>query len=105
MMNLTTGVIKIPNKKSYYYVSRKAVKTNTEILIRASREIGVNISEEKSKYMVMDRNEGSVGNEALTVDRMSFERVKKFKCLGALITGKNEIREELKKRINSGNAS
>ena len=52
----------------------------------------MNVSEEKSKYMVMDRNEGSVGSETLAVDGMSFERVKKFKYLGALITDKNDIR-------------
>jgi hypothetical protein len=34
----------------------------------------------------------------------SFEKVAKFKCLGMTLTDQNDIRDEIKSRLNSGDA-
>jgi hypothetical protein len=53
--------------------------------------------------MKMDRNELNPFNQSFTVLGKPFERVKEFAYLGALITDRNDIKLELKKRTRSGN--
>jgi hypothetical protein len=40
----------------------------------------------------------------LKIDSKSFERVEEFKYLGATLTNRNSIHEEIKSRLKSGNA-
>ena len=43
-------------------------------------------------------------NQNLIIDNNSFEPVSKFKYLGVILTNENDIKEEIKSRLNSGNA-
>jgi hypothetical protein len=70
----------------------------------ASKEISLEVSAEKTKYMVMSRNQNSGHNHNINVDNASFERVEELKYLGATLTNKNSIHEEIKSRLKSGNA-
>ncbi|KAJ4434341.1 hypothetical protein ANN_22900 [Periplaneta americana] len=45
-----------------------------------------------------------VRNENIKIGDLSFEEVEKFKYLGATVTNINDTREEIKRRINMGNA-
>jgi hypothetical protein len=49
--------------------SRHTTRKNTEALLIASKEIGLEVSAEKTKYMVMsrDKNGGKQGKERLQV--------------------------------------
>ncbi|KAJ4432156.1 hypothetical protein ANN_20772 [Periplaneta americana] len=77
---------------------------NTEILLEASKEIGLEVNPEKTKYMIMSRDQNIVRNGNIKIGDLSFEEVEKFKYLGATVTNINDIREEIKRRINMGNA-
>jgi hypothetical protein len=42
--------------------------------------------------------------QSIKIGNRSFESVAKFKCLGTTLTDQNCVREEIKSRLNSGNA-
>ncbi|KAJ4431637.1 hypothetical protein ANN_20236 [Periplaneta americana] len=54
--------------------------------------------------MIMSRDENIVRNGNIKIGDLSFEEVEKFKYLGATVTNINDTREEIKRRINMGNA-
>ncbi|KAJ4446839.1 hypothetical protein ANN_13537 [Periplaneta americana] len=82
----------------------QTVRENTEILLEASRAIGLEVNPEKTKYIIMSRDGNIVRNGNINIGDLSFEEVEKFKYLGATVTNINDTREEIKRRINMGNA-
>jgi hypothetical protein len=84
--------------------SVKTIKENSETLLEASRDIGLEINAEKTKYMIMSCHQNSGQNQNIRIANESFEKVAKFKYLGTTLTNQNDIRDELKSRLNSGNA-
>jgi hypothetical protein len=49
-----------------------------------------------------DQNAGQ--NWDIKIGNRSFENVSQFKCLGTTVTNQNLFQEEIKRRLNSGNA-
>ncbi|KAJ4436473.1 hypothetical protein ANN_16504 [Periplaneta americana] len=82
----------------------QTIRENTGILLEASKEIGLEVNPEKRKYVIMSRDENIVRNGNIKIGNLSFEEVEKFKYLGATVTNINDTREEIKHRINMGNA-
>ncbi|KAJ4452210.1 hypothetical protein ANN_03728 [Periplaneta americana] len=82
----------------------QTIRENAEILVEASRAIGLKVNPEKTKYMIMFRDQNIVRNATIKIGDLSFEEVEKFKYLGATVTNQNDTREEIKRRINMGNA-
>ncbi|KAJ4444095.1 hypothetical protein ANN_05884 [Periplaneta americana] len=82
----------------------QTIRENTGILLEASKEIGLEVNPEKTKYMIMSRDQNIVRNGNIKIGNLSFEEVEKFKYLGATVTNINDTREEIKHRINMGNA-
>ncbi|KAJ4440654.1 hypothetical protein ANN_08801 [Periplaneta americana] len=82
----------------------QTIRENTEILLEASRAIGLEVNPKKTKYMIMSRDQNIVRNGNIKIGDLSFEEVEKFKYLGATVTNINDTREEIKRRINMGNA-
>jgi len=72
------------------------LKENAKALVAATREIGLETSADKAKYMVMtrDQNEGRI--HSVRIDNSTFERVEEFKYLGTTLTNQNSIPEEMK---------
>jgi hypothetical protein len=58
------------------------VKKNRETLIKATKEIGLEINEEKSKYMLISRQQNAGQNRNIKIANTLFENVSQFKCLG-----------------------
>jgi hypothetical protein len=84
--------------------STHAIKKNTEALVVANKKIGLEVNAEKTKYMVISRDQNSGQNHNIKIDNKSFERVEQFKYLGTTLMNQNPIQEELKSRLKSGNA-
>jgi len=62
------------------------------------------INADKTKYMVMSRDQNAGRSYNIKTDNSSFERVGEFKYLGTTLRNQNSIQEELKRRLKSGNA-
>jgi hypothetical protein len=84
--------------------STNTIKENTETLLEASRDTGLEINVEKTKYMIMSRHPNSGQNQNIRIACESFENMAKFKYWGTTLTNKNDIHDEIKRRLNSGNA-
>jgi hypothetical protein len=54
--------------------------------------------------MIMSRHPNSEQNQNIRMANESFEKVAKFKYLGTTLTDQNEIHDEIKSRLNAGNA-
>ena len=80
------------------------LKENAESLVAATREIGLEVSADKTKYMVMSRDQNAGRIQSAMIDNSTFESVEKFKYLETTLTNQNSIPEEIKSRLRSGNA-
>jgi hypothetical protein len=54
--------------------------------------------------MIMSRHPNSGQKQNIRIANESFEKVAKFKYLGTALTDQNDIRDEIKSRLNSANA-
>jgi hypothetical protein len=80
------------------------VKKNTETLIDTIKEIGLEVNTEKTKYMLLSLYQNEGQNHDIKMANRSFENVAPFKYLGTIITNQYSVKEEIKWRLNSGNA-
>jgi hypothetical protein len=82
------------------------IKENTETLIDASKEVGLEINVEKTNYMLLSlhQNVRVCQNRDIKIANRAFENVSQFKYLGTTATNQNLTKEEIKRRMNFGNA-
>ena len=80
------------------------IKENVEDLVVSSMEIGLEVNADRTKYMVMSRDQNAGRSHNIKFDNSIFERVEEFGYLGTFLTNQNSIQEEIKSRWNSGNA-
>jgi len=78
------------------------LKENAEALIAATREIGLEVSADKAKYMTMSRDQNAGRIHSVRIDNSTFDRVEEFKYLGTTSTNQNSIEEEINRRLRLG---
>jgi hypothetical protein len=85
-----------------YYI---IVLENTEALIAVSKEFGLGVNADKTKYVVMSRDYNAGRSYNIKTDNSSFERVEQLKRLGKSLANQNHIQEEIKSGLlKSGNS-
>jgi hypothetical protein len=80
------------------------IKENSETLLQASRDIGLEINAEKTKYTIMSHHPNSGQNQNIRKANELFEKVAKFKYLRMTLTHQNDIHDGVKSRLNLGNS-
>jgi len=78
------------------------LRENADALVAATREIGLEVSADKTKYMVMSRDQNVGRIQSVRIGNSTFKRVEEFKYLGTTLTNQNSIAEEIKSRLRSG---
>jgi len=79
------------------------IQKNKEPLVVPSKEIGLEVNANKTKYRVIfrDQNKGQIHN--LKTDNISFEMVELYKYLGTTLIHTNSIQQDIQSSMNSGN--
>jgi hypothetical protein len=70
----------------------------------ACEEVGLEVNTEKTKYTLLSHHQNAGQNHDIKIANRCFENVEHFRYLGVTITNQNLIQEEIKRRLNSGNA-
>jgi hypothetical protein len=73
------------------------IKENTETLIDASKEVGLETNAEKTKYMLLSYHQNTRKNHDINIANKSFENMAHFKYLETTVADQNLIQEEIKK--------
>jgi hypothetical protein len=79
--------------------SINTVKEDTETLLKAGKEAGLEINGEKTKNMIMSRHPNSRQNHNIRIAIESFDHAAKFKYLGTTQTNQKDIHDEVKSRL------
>jgi hypothetical protein len=83
--------------------NKSTLKKNKEALLQASKEASLEINAEKPTSMFMPHHQNEGQNHSLMTANKPFKNVAKLKYLG-MTTNQNYIHEEIKSRLNLGNA-
>jgi hypothetical protein len=70
------------------------IKKNTEALLDASKEAGLEVNPVKTTYMLMSRSQKIGQKHSTKIANRSFEDVAKFKYLGTILTSKLHARRD-----------
>ena len=71
-------IIHFPDDVHIVEGSIHTLKENAEALVAATREIGLEVSADKTKYMVMSRDQTAERIHSVRTDNSTFERVEEL---------------------------
>jgi hypothetical protein len=78
--------------------SMHTIKRHTEALLIGSKEIDLEINDDKTEYMVMSRDQNARSSHSVKIGNSSFERMEQFIYLGTTLTNQNSFLEGIKGR-------
>ena len=83
--------------------SVRNIEKNTEALLVASKEIGLEVNADKTEYMVMSRYQNAGRSHNMKTDNSSFGKAEEFRYLGTTLTNQNSSQKEIKSTLRPGN--
>jgi hypothetical protein len=72
------------------------IKKNTNTLIDSSKEDGLEVNAEKTKYRLLPCHQNAGQNHHVNIGNRSLENVAQFKYLGTTVTNQNLMQKELR---------
>ena len=79
--------------------SVQTVRKNAETLVAATKDTGLEVNPDKTKYMIMSRDQNARRGHSMESDNGPIEKVEEFKYLGTMLTNQNSFQEEIKSRL------
>jgi adenosyl cobinamide kinase/adenosyl cobinamide phosphate guanylyltransferase len=73
--------------------SVRTVKKNTEALVIASNEIGLEVNPDETKCMVMFRDQNAGRSHTMKIDSKSLEMVEEIKYLNTTLMNQSSVQE------------
>jgi hypothetical protein len=67
------------------------INKNTQTLTDASKEVGLEVNVEKTKYMLVSRDQNAGQNRDIKIGNRSLDNVSQLKYLGTTVTNQNLI--------------
>jgi hypothetical protein len=102
-LNGTHQLLAYDNDMNLLGYNIETTKKNIETLTDASKEVGLEVHEGKTKYTLVSSHQNAGQNREMKIAKRSSGNVSQFKYLGMTVTNQNLIQEEFKRRFNSGN--
>jgi ribosomal protein S2 len=78
------------------------MKKYTETSIDTSKEVGLEVHTEKTKYVLLSHHQNAKQNHDIKSTNRCFENVAQFRYLGTTVTNQNLIQEGIKKMNEFG---
>jgi hypothetical protein len=72
------------------------IKKKTETLFDASKEVDLEVNAEKTKYVLLFRNQNAGQSHDIKIANRSFENVAQFKYFGTTVTNQNLFTRKLR---------
>ena len=66
----------------YRYLFTWTVKENSKALVVATKEIGLEVNADKTKYMIMSRDQNAGRSYSMKIDNSSIENIQIFQIFG-----------------------
>jgi hypothetical protein len=79
------------------------IKKNTQTMIDASKEFGLGVNADRTKYMLLSHHQNAEQNHDMKIKNRCSENVAQVKYLGTPVTSRNLNQEKIKRRLISGN--
>ena len=76
-----------------------SLKENERVLVAATREIGLEVSADKTKCIVMSRDQNAGRYQSVRTVKSTLEKVEDLKYLGTTLRKQNSIPKVIKSRL------
>jgi hypothetical protein len=73
------------------------INRNTETLIGGSKEVGLEVNVEETRYMLVSRDQNAGHNQDIKIASTSTENMSQFRYLGMTVINQYFVQEEIKK--------
>jgi hypothetical protein len=77
-----------------------AIQKNMDTLNDASKEVGLEVNTEKTKYMLLSREQNTGQNYDIKTANRCFENVTQFRYLETTVRNQNLIQDEIRRKLN-----